>query len=86
MIHLRPKVDMNELRQAPLSKNGKLCCCCGFELIKQDEDSFRCTGGNHIYRFSAGSIVLDKFGNYLIKPVPETKTETKRSGGKKNGR
>lgn len=41
-------------------------CVCGFELIKEDEDTFRCTGGNHRYRMSEGQIALDKFGNLQL--------------------
>lgn len=49
----------------------KPVCCCGYELIKESEDTFRCTGGNHRYRMSEGEVVYDKFGTPLIK-LPES--------------
>jgi len=46
-------------------------CCCGFELIKQDDNIWECTGGSsHRYIMDFGDMVKDKFGNLLFK-VPE---------------
>lgn len=42
-------------------------CICGYELKKESEDTFRCTGGNHRYTIKAGSLFIDKFGNVFIK-------------------
>ena len=46
-------------------------CVCGYELVKEDEKTFRCTGGNHRYNMKEGSVTLDKFGNILLK-IPES--------------
>lgn len=52
--------------------DGVLRCCCGFELVLESEgeseNTYRCTGGRHMYRFSADEAFFDKFGNLLIKP------------------
>ena len=50
-----------------VEEDGVLRCSCGSELIQLDEDSYRCAGGYPTYRFSEGSIILDKFGNLMIK-------------------
>ena len=56
-------------------EDGILRCCCGFELIKESEDTYRCIGGNHRYRFSDGSVIIDKFGNVMIKLTQEEENE-----------
>ena len=48
--------------------NGKLVCCCGFELTKESEDTYRCSGGNHRYNFNDDDVMVDKFGNILMLP------------------
>lgn len=47
--------------------NGMMVCVCGYELLKEDEDTWRCSGGGHVYRLSDGSVTHDKFGNTYIK-------------------
>ena len=47
--------------------DGVLRCCCGFELVKESEDTYRCTGGNHRYSISEEDVFIDKFGNVMIK-------------------
>jgi hypothetical protein len=42
-------------------------CCCGYELIKESETTWRCSGGSHRYNMQAGDVVKDKFGNFLFK-------------------
>ncbi len=52
----------------PLSEDGKhMRCCCGYELIKEDEKTWRCTGGSHRYIIDQGDVTLDKFGNILFR-------------------
>ena len=46
---------------------GYATCCCGYELIKESEDTYRCTGGNHRYHVSQGEVVFDKYGGILLK-------------------
>lgn len=41
----------------------KLYCVCGYELVKEDETTWECTGGNHKFHFEDGETALDKFGN-----------------------
>lgn len=49
-------------------------CCCGYELIKGDDDYYRCSGGNHTYRVSDGDVLVDKFGNIQLRtPVEDAK-------------
>ena len=47
--------------------DGILRCCCGYELKKESEDTYRCTGGNHRYSINEGEVFIDKFGNVMIK-------------------
>lgn len=55
----------------PMSIDGMTPrCVCGYELIKETEDTFRCAGGGHRYRMSEGEVEFDKFGNVLLK-MPE---------------
>lgn len=49
------------------SGDGVLKCCCGYELIKESEDTYRCAGGNHRYHISEGDVIMDKFGRIMIK-------------------
>lgn len=52
----------------PLAADGvRPICICGFELIKEDNDVFRCTGGSHRYRMSEGEVTYDKYGMPLMK-------------------
>lgn len=61
-------------------EDGVLRCCCGYELKKESEDTYRCTGGNHRYIISDGDVTTDKFGNILIK----LKQENEKSNPKRN--
>ena len=55
----------------PIAEDGKsMRCVCGYELIKADGDTYKCSGGNHTYRINEGDGMLDKFGNLLLK-IPE---------------
>ena len=47
--------------------DGTLRCSCGRELIKMDENTYKCPGGYPIYRFGDGSIFIDKWGNLMLK-------------------
>ncbi len=51
-------------------KDGKLRCSCGAELIKHDEDSWKCSHGYPIYRPQDGDIVKDKSGELMFKMKP----------------
>ena len=48
-------------------EDGTLKCSCGRELIQMDEDTWKCTGGWPTYKFSDGSIFIDKFGRLMFK-------------------
>ena len=49
--------------------DGVMKCSCGRQLEKMDDETYRCSGGYPIYRFSEGSVIVDKFGNLMIKEV-----------------
>lgn len=51
-------------------KTGAMVCCCGYELIKEDEMLWRCTGGSHVYDLAQGDMIKDKDGNMSLR-VPE---------------
>lgn len=55
-----------------VGRNGSMTCCCGYELIKQDEMTYRCTGGNHVYHLEDGDMIKDKYGNMMLR-LPERK-------------
>ena len=59
----------------PIDDNGVMKCSCGRELIKMDEETYKCSGGYPVYRFSDGSVVIDKFGNLCIKKLSHEKDE-----------
>ena len=59
-------------------KGIKMVCCCGYELLKESDDTFRCSGGNHRYKVNMGDVFYDKFGNLLFKkPIEDNKNGTK---------
>lgn len=48
----------------PMSYDGKnLKCVCGYELLKESSNTYRCAGGGHQYQIQEGDITVDKFGN-----------------------
>lgn len=61
--------DYRPVRQV----NGIMTCICDYELVKQDENTWRCTGGNHVYEFDRGDMIKDKFGNMMIRAPREAK-------------
>ena len=67
-------------------ENGKLICCCGFELVKESEDTYRCTGGNHRYVISEGDVIMDKFGNIMLKLKEDPNKNGKTKISKKKAR
>ena len=48
-------------------EDGTLKCSCGRELVQLDEETWRCEGGYPTYKFSDGSIYIDKFGRLMFK-------------------
>lgn len=48
-------------------KSKKPVCICGYELIQEDERTFKCSGGNHRYIMDKEDIIKDKFGQIWIK-------------------
>lgn len=53
------------------NSEGALTCSCGRELIQQDENTYKCSGGYPKYHFDQGDIIKDKFGNILLKEKPQ---------------
>jgi hypothetical protein len=52
---------------AVVEPDGKMHCSCGRELIKLDDKTYRCGAGWPLYRFDDGDIVIDKFGNLMMR-------------------
>lgn len=52
-----------------------MVCCCGYELLKESENTLRCSGGGHQYKLpDKSAFAYDKFGNVLleqINPLPK---------------
>lgn len=59
-------------------RDGKLVCCCGFELIKEADNTYRCTGGHHRYNFQEGQVTIDKFGNVMLRTPEDNNKEKKK--------
>jgi len=57
------KHDDGYVTQLP---DGSLICPQGYELVKSDENEYRCTGGAHRYYFDDGRVEQDKFGNTVF--------------------
>ena len=56
-------------------EDGQLRCSCGRSLIKLDENTFKCTGGYPTYSLADGEVMLDKFGNIMLKNKPHKKED-----------
>lgn len=48
---------------------GKMTCVCNYELIRQDANTWKCTGGGHVYELEGEEpeIFLDSWGNTMVK-------------------
>ena len=61
--HRSEKIPFDPLRGGD---GTKMVCRCGYELIKEDDGGYRCTGGSHKYNISEGDVLQDKFGNITL--------------------
>lgn len=52
------------------NEDGLLRCSCGRELIKMDEETYKCPGGYPVYRFAKGEVIIDRNGNMMFKSIP----------------
>ena len=59
--------DDEEYQVIDVGNHGEMTCVCGYELIKADENIWKCTGGSHEYSLSNGDVMYDKFGNLLLR-------------------
>ena len=60
--------------------SGVLKCCCGFPLYKEDENTWRCEGGNHRYRIDEDEMFLGVNGQLMFKKPSEHRGD--KAGGK----
>lgn len=70
-INFTPKSAENETRIASrytmvTNEREKMRCSCGRELIKMDEETYKCAGGFPIYRIASGGVFIDKFGQLWL--------------------
>lgn len=56
-----------------VAPDGTLKCSCGRQLIKLDDNTYKCSGGYPIYRFEQGEFFIDKFGNLMFKEKDHNK-------------
>ena len=76
MRKIKPVTKVGDIKSGiffnPYEKDGiKPRCICGYELFKESNDTWRCSGGNHRYFISQGDVLYDKYGNVLLKkPLP----------------
>lgn len=49
------------------TRGGTMICICGYELHKQDENTYRCLGGSHMFHLDEGDIVLLSDGTPAIR-------------------
>lgn len=71
-IKFKPKSDEDikeDIDDYFLVEHGKgdLKCSCGRELIKQDSETYKCSGGYPQWRIQDNEVRIDKFGNILLK-------------------
>jgi len=71
--HARKGIALND-HGFNKGNNGKIpVCVCGYELLKESENTFKCAGGNHRYIMELGDIIKDKFGGIWLKKPEENK-------------
>lgn len=60
-----------------IGQNGEIYCLCHYQLIKHDDNTYRCTGiSQHTYRFDQGTMMHDKFGRVMLAiPIPKDSEE-----------
>ena len=65
-----------------------MVCVEGYTLRQIDANTYQCDGGSHTYRIDKGEILIDKFGNTILRSSDETGKveEEKKVWGKENGR
>lgn len=72
---IKPVSYNEEDKYYSVEENGVLKCSCGRELIKMDENTYKCSGGYPIYRFDNETVFIDKFGNLCIKKLNHSEDE-----------
>jgi hypothetical protein len=58
-----------------IDKDGKLKSKCGYELIKEDKNHYRCSVGFCRWKVSVDEVLIDKFGNKYVKAEPTEKDD-----------
>ena len=53
-----------------VNQDGNMFCSCGRSLNKLDDGTYRCSAGWPIYRPDQGEVMIDKFGNLMLKVMP----------------
>ncbi|HDZ27917.1 MAG TPA: hypothetical protein ENH65_15580 [Candidatus Aminicenantes bacterium] len=76
-VRTKAKSEKDDFYNPFRESDGKLVCCCGYELIKEADNTYRCTGGHHRYNFQDGQVFIDKFGNVMLR-APENNNEEKK--------
>ncbi len=82
MKEVKPVTNRNADDYFAVEEDGVLRCSCGRELEKMDEETYKCPGGYPIYRFSDGTIFLDKWGNIMLRKGQHPKQNGRRKNGK----
>lgn len=75
MAEIKPQINTESEQEReddndnyyPIEEDGVMKCSCGTQLIKKDDVSYECPAGSVVYRFDDGSLMIDKFGNVVLK-------------------
>jgi len=69
-INNRDEIDESDQYFMVENDDGVLKCSCGRNLVAMDDNTFMCTGGFPTYSLADGEVILDKFGNIMLKNKP----------------
>ena len=67
MKNIKFENNEEEAEWHPVIVDGKMRCSCGRELVKVDDNTYKCSYGYPLYRMDMGDIIKDKFGNLLFR-------------------
>lgn len=76
-----PKEGYSEAQVAKMyflvmREDGNMYCSCGAPISKIDDNTYKCSRGWPIYRPEDGEVMIDKFGNTMLKIKPHGVSES----------
>ncbi len=86
MKTVKPKTRNEADEYFAVEEDGVLKCSCGEQLVKLDDQTYKCPGGYPVYRFQDGSVYIDKWGSLMMKKINHGGNKDGRGKGKKTNR